>query len=130
MGALTRPSSQEEALLPFRPQEYSDCCAIILTPKAKNIVPVNGTPRLEVVAELTAFEQIEDIENNDPDVEGEEVLTWGKVASMLNGALMNRSSIAARVVLGDPTSKGTRPWLLVDLDRNTEAAVSAWLERQ
>jgi len=126
-GVFTKPSVKGVPV-PFRPQDYDDCIAVVLEPKAKQITKFNGRDRLEIVATLTVFETQEDIDNNDPAEVIEMVVTWGRIASLLNRALVDGTPVAARIGQDPPTPHGTRPWRLNDLDSETETCLAKWLK--
>lgn len=125
-AVFTRPSTKGVPI-PFRPQDYADCVAVVLEPRAKQIARFNGKDRLEVVATLSVFETDEDIRNSDPAEVVEMVVTWGRIASLLNRALVDGNSVAARIGQDPPTQHGTRPWKLNDLDEATETRLAKWL---
>lgn len=113
--ALANPSAHAEHLVPFRPQDFEGYAAVVLTPEAKNIVKVNGRDRLEVVARLTAFETREAIVQCAPLVEDARVVTWGRIGSTLNSALLHRTSVVGQIRRGAETAAGNRHWTLVDI---------------
>lgn len=128
---FTRPSATDDEVgvpIPFRPQDYADCVAVVLEPKCKQMTRYDGRARLEIVARLTVFETIEEIEQDDPADVIELVVTWGRIASLLNRALVDGTPVAACIGQDQPTqAHGTRPWRLNDLDRETEVRLARWL---
>lgn len=124
---FTRPSVKGVPV-PFRPQDYVDCAALVMEPVAKQIVRHNGRDRLEMVARLTVFDAVKDIEADDPAEEVEMVVTWGRIASLLSRAFIDGNPVAGRIGQDAPTSYGTRPWKLDDLDDEVETCLVGWLK--
>lgn len=128
---FTRPSAVDDELgvpIPFRPQDYIDCAALVLEPLAKQLTRFQGKDRLEVVAKVYVFETEEDVREGRPAEVIPLVVTWGRIASLLSRANIDGNLVAARIGQDPPTKYGTRPWTLQDLDPETEAYLARWLQ--
>jgi hypothetical protein len=126
VSAFTRPSTKGVPS-PFRPQEYADCAAVVLRPRCKQIAKMNGRDRLEIVADLFIFDDPADIEDGKPSETIEMVVTWGRIASLLNRAMVDGRPVAACIGQDEPTQWQTRPWTLRDLPPEIEEKLTAWL---
>lgn len=128
-SAFTRPSAKGVPR-PFKPQEYAECAGLVLMPRSKQIAKMDGRSRLEIVADLFIFDDPEDINDGVPSETIEMVVTWGRIASLLNRALVDGRPVAACIGQDEVTEYGTRPWTLRDLPRETEGKLATWLSNR
>lgn len=129
-AVFTRPSNATDARgvpIPFRPQDYEGCAALLLEPRVKQMCRYEGRDRLEIVVRLSVFETDEDVRTGGPNDVIDMVVTWGRIATLMNRAFVDGQPVAARVGKDAETEHGTRPWRLVDLDAETEALLRKWL---
>lgn len=126
-SVFTRPSVKGVPQ-PFRPQEYAECAGIVLVPRSKQIAQFNGRGRLEIVADLFIFDDPADIDDGVPNETVEMVVTWGRIASLLNRAMVDGKPVAAQIARDNPHPEhGTRPWTLRDLAPEDEDKLATWL---
>lgn len=129
-SVFTRPSAKGVPQ-PFKPQEYSDCAGIVLMPKVKQLARHEGRSRLEIVADLYIFDEQSDIDALKPSETIEMVVTWGRIASLLNRAMVDNRPVAACVKQDAVHPEwGTRPWTLSDLDEETYGKLATWFRNR
>lgn len=128
--AFVSPSEQADYRL-FRPADCAGAVALVFKPSSKRTTHENGTPTVEVVADVTVFDTWEDLELGEPSRYIEQAVTKGRIALALQGPLFERTVMAGRITKSETaTAYGTRPWVLADLTRDAGKFVQLYLDRR
>lgn len=107
----------------FRPAEFVDSFAVVLKPR--EILKSGGDGKGEALCSAIIFDTEESLEAGKPTrVIVDAIVNVGLVYRQLVRAFDTGSILAGYVGQGEPTSYGTKPWLIKDLDEDTAAKVA------